>query len=416
MAMIRPTSLLLSLVLVQACAPDPQGPATAISGAEEPAGAPSQEVALSAGQVELLDLAFESASAFPLEPHLKNRSRAQEQVALANVALGRLDVATRQAQDIANWRRGLVYAKVAAARARSGAGETVEALVTQALGVVRELEEAKDQIWRRDRVLATVAEARLAEGEVEAANSMAAGLDASALAGVEAERVRLLSGDQARAYLSSVDAVLESGTFDQVRGVLLALAELYSASGADAALLEAIEERVGGGGGKIARGVQLEVLQAFGEAALAHGDQDKALQFAQQAWELYAQVDWPPGNRVPLMAHLGALRARAGDETGLSSLRAAELTYEQELALIVDIDRADVLRAVARAWHDLGEVDEVQRVLLQALEAGATNPNARPRCDDLVATCLLVVELGLEPTADLLARARALRAGLVDPW
>ena len=55
-------------------------------------------------------------------------------------------------------------------------------------------------------------------------------------------------------------------------------------------------------------------------------------------------------------------------------------------------------------------------MLLQALEAGATNPNARPRCDDLVATCLLVVELGLEPTADLLARARALRAGLVDPW
>jgi hypothetical protein len=116
------------------------------------------------------------------------------------------------------------------------------------------------------------------------------------------------------------------------------------------------------------------------------------------------------------MAHLGALRARSGDEAGLSSLRAAELTYAQELALIVDIDRADVLRAVARAWDDLGQGDEVQRVLLQALEAGATNPNARPRCDDLVATCLLVAELGIEPSTELLTRARALRAGLVDPW
>jgi hypothetical protein len=414
--MTRFSLLLLSLVLVQACAPEPEGSAAAAGGQGQPSAVDTEEVSLSAGQIELLDLAFESASAFPLEPHLKNRSRAQEQVALANVALGRLEVATRQAQDIANWRRGLVYAKVAAARARRGAGETVDALLEQALGVVRELEEAKDQIWRRDRVLATVAEARLAEGEVEAASSMAAGLDASALGALEAERVRLLDGEQARAYLDSVDAVLESGTFDQVRGVLLALAELYAASGADAALLEAIEERVGGGGGKIARGVQLEVLQAFGEAALAHGDKDKALQFAQQAWELYGQVDWPPGNRVPLMAHLGALRARSGDEAGLSSLRAAELTYAQELALIVDIDRADVLRAVARAWHDLGQGDEVQRVLLQALEAGATNPNARPRCDDLVATCLLVAELGIEPSTELLTRARALRAGLVDPW
>ena len=414
--MTRLSPLLLSLVLVQSCAPEQEGSAAAAGGQGEPPAVPTEEVPLSAGQVELLDLAFESASAFPLEPHLKNRSRAQEQVALANVSYGRLDVATEQARQIENWRRGLVYGKVAAARARAGAGELVDSLMQQALGVARELEEAKDQIWRRDRVLASVAEAQLAQGQVQEASAMAAGLEASSLAAVEIERVRLLDGDQARAYLESVDAVLETGTFDQVRGVLLALAELYAGAGADAELLTAIEARIGADGGKIARGVQLEVLQAFGEAALGHGDLEKALAFAQQAWDLYGQVDWPPDTRIPLMAHLGALRARAGDETGLSSLRAAEMTYEEELKLIVDIDRADVLGAVARAWHDLGEEGEVERVLLAALEAGTQNPNARPRCDDLVATCLLLVELGLEPSEAFLARAQEIRAGLVEPW
>lgn len=51
-----------------------------------------------------------------------------------------------------------------------------------------------------------------------------------------------------------------------------------------------------------------------------------------------------------------------------------------------------------------------------ALEAGTQNRNARPRCDDLVATCLLLVELGLEPSEAFLARAQEIRAGLVEPW
>ena len=414
--MVRSSTLAITLalpLLLAACAPSERPAET--QGASEPSPV-SDAAELSAAQVTLLDLAFDAASAFPRNPHLKNRSRAQERVALANVSYGRLGVATEQARQIENWRRGVVYGKVAAARARDGAGELVDSLMQQALGVARELEEAKDQIWRRDRVLASVAEAQLAQGQVQEASAMAAGLEASSLAAVEIERVRLLEGDQARAYLESADAVLETGTFDQVRGVLLALAELYAGAGADAELLTDLEARIGADGGKIARGVQLEVLQAFGEAALGHGDLEKALAFAQQAWDLYGQVDWPPDTRIPLMAHLGALRARAGDEMGLSSLRAAEMTYEEELKLIVDIDRADVLGAVARAWHDLGEEGEVERVLLAALEAGTQNSNARPRCDDLVATCLLLVELGLEPSEAFLARAQEIRAGLVEPW
>ena len=100
--MTRLSPLLLSLVLVQACAPEQEGSAAAAGGQGEPPAVPTEEVPLSAGQVELLDLAFESASAFPLEPHLKNRSRAQEQVALANVALGRLDVAFAQVDNPGN--------------------------------------------------------------------------------------------------------------------------------------------------------------------------------------------------------------------------------------------------------------------------------------------------------------------------
>ena len=161
--------LALSLVLA-ACVPSERHAET--QGASEPSPV-SDAAELSAAQVTLLDLAFDAASAFPRNPHLKNRSRAQERVALANVSYGRLGVATEQARQIENWRRGLVYGKVAAARARAGAGELVDSLMQRALGVARELEEAKDQIWRRDRVLASVAEAQLAQGQVQEASAMA---------------------------------------------------------------------------------------------------------------------------------------------------------------------------------------------------------------------------------------------------
>ena len=44
----------------------------------EPAATTTADAPLAPLQSELLDLAYDAASAFPLEPHAKNRARAQE--------------------------------------------------------------------------------------------------------------------------------------------------------------------------------------------------------------------------------------------------------------------------------------------------------------------------------------------------
>src|SRR5215813_3973758 len=68
---------------------------------------------LLAFQSELLDLAFKTATALPTEPHIKNRSRAQESVVDTCFQLDQPHRAAGYIQGIDNWRRGLAYADLA---------------------------------------------------------------------------------------------------------------------------------------------------------------------------------------------------------------------------------------------------------------------------------------------------------------
>ncbi|MGA1266734.1 MAG: hypothetical protein ACO32J_06105 [Phycisphaerales bacterium] len=65
---------------------------------------------------------------------------------------------------------------------------------------------------------------------------------------------------------------------------------------------------------------------------------------------------------------------------------------------------------------DAGDRDEALRIWRLALEAGALNPNARPRAEDLCLTCLSMVRSGVEPPADMRATIRSIRSGLKAPW
>src|SRR5262245_33770520 len=62
---------------------------------------------------ELLDIAFRAASAFPVDPHIKNRSRAQEAVVKTALELGQPQRALVETEQIDNWRRGACYAELA---------------------------------------------------------------------------------------------------------------------------------------------------------------------------------------------------------------------------------------------------------------------------------------------------------------
>ena len=71
-------------------------------------------------------VAFAAASAMPLNPHIKNRSRAQEVVVAACLELDQPQRAQRYIEQIANWRRGAGYADLAFHQAQQGRIDQVE--------------------------------------------------------------------------------------------------------------------------------------------------------------------------------------------------------------------------------------------------------------------------------------------------
>ena len=71
-------------------------------------------------QIKLLDIAFESATAIPVNPHLKDRSKAQENVIETCLRLDQPKRALAYIEKIENWRRGLCYANLAFYYAKQG--------------------------------------------------------------------------------------------------------------------------------------------------------------------------------------------------------------------------------------------------------------------------------------------------------
>jgi len=116
-----------------------------------------------------------------------------------------------------------------------------------------------------------------------------------------------------------------------------------------------------------------------------------------KAREVFDAVRWLPEDRVPLLARVAAARHAAGDAaTARAEVAEALALFETSREQIQDFWRGAALRPVA--------------------EEGTLNPNARTRCEDLVANCLSMARCDVKPDDELMARLRATRAGLEDPW
>ena len=81
-----------------------------------------------------------------------------------------------------------------------------------------------------------------------------------------------------------------------------------------------------------------------------------------------------------------------------------------------DLQLPYALRQVAEASVAAGEREQALKLYRRAAEEGVQNANARPRTEDLVATCLSMARQGVQPDAELVRRLRATREGLGDPW
>jgi ATP/maltotriose-dependent transcriptional regulator MalT len=231
-------------------------------------------------------------------------------------------------------------------------------------------------------------------------------------------QMRRLDPKDFDAQLAAIDAHIAVGDYEQTKAALTSGLALYERFFGDETKRAALEKRLRATHREVPSGIQAGFITGMAEAAVKHGDTEKARTLLAAVMVfLESAPQWHPEERVAFEARLAGLHARAGveDEARMQMGR-IEKFHSESRDRIESNYRAAPLRAIAEAWVTIGDRAEAARVYRMAVEAGAENPNARPRAVDLAGTCCSMVRSRFLPDAILSARIDAIEAGLTDPW
>lgn len=397
-----------------AAAPDAQG-----------LGKPAAAPALTPGQRDLLQLAFDAASKFPPVQHRKNRSRAQEVAVVAAFELGAPEFAVALGAKIADWRRGCAYADFAWAMARRGETARAREYVALAEGVVRdERDDPNAQEWRGDLIRLKVARALAALGDVDAAAKASGAIDQSSTHAVDAawsataaDRVATMSAERAPIEFAALDQGFATMSLGQQATTLALVARMHDAFFADAGLRGACEQRVAVAWDKVMPSLRLDALATMTRTCHGKGDAARAAELLTTMRSIVEGHRWRSEDRMPQVARLIVLADLLGQaDRARADAEAALKAYQSERDGIVDIFRAETLRPLGLAWYALGDRARGEDLFALAVEEGMENPNSRPRCDDLVDACVDLARAGVDPSPKTWARLREIQKGLGEPW
>jgi hypothetical protein len=372
---------------------------------------------IAAFQDELLELAFRAACAFPIDPHIKSRCRAQDEVVAACLQLDQPQRALRFAEQIGNWRRGTAFADLAFYCAKRGDVGDVRHHLERAARVADEVgADPSEQTWRRDRIRAKIASVHALLGETERARQLTTDLASSEIGRVGAAAAKTLGAELLNARIEGLRADFATGDFELSRNALGTCAELFDrcyADGQRRARLGAMVKTAD----KVPDDLRIDAIARMSEAALRHEDPDQARALVADARKLLDGTHWITEHFMPMAARLAALRHRAGEpQRGRLEADQALARYHERRAEIVDIHRAGALRPLAEAYRAMGDTGAALTVYRLAVEEGVENSNSRPRADDLIATCCSMARHGVEPDAALRARLISICDGLAEPW
>lgn len=435
---MKPRTLLslgaVALLICSSCAEsqaeEPGGSAAGkplVAGSEAHQGSVSEPVSSSAladaaladYRRELLDVAFEAATLMPVRTQIKDRSRAQERVVSGLLELGQHKTAHDCIVRIENWRRGLSLAHLAVACVE--AGSTVEDVAPFLAGAERVAaggEEVLRQAWRRDRILARIGTAYAKAGQHERAleleDDIGEDSESGRVAAAQAERADEEACDR---FLASFDKALHSGSMDVLSHAVDAALVYYDRYFDDEVRAGLIEAKLQSAVGRMPRELSVDSLLRMAEITAGHGKQERALLAVREAREIMGAARWRPDDEIRLLSTFSETLHRIGRDD--LALRDADLSLEIFKAHgseIQDFWRADPLRCLAEALVELGDKDRARDVYRRALEEGGRNPNARPRANDLVGTCVSMAVHDVEPDAAMWETVTSLQGGLADPW
>jgi tetratricopeptide (TPR) repeat protein len=372
-----------------------------------------QDAPLKSYQIELLNVAFETASAVPVDPHIKSRSRGQQTVVRACLELKQPRKALRYIERIDNWRRGAAYAEVGSFLAQHGAmKKEVEPYLSKAAQIAERTEG-----WRRNRIRVRIAQAYTWMREHQQAQSFTADVEDSEAAAAARVKAMVCSKESFKRQMKDLDTLVSARDFDMAKNALGAYSELYKRFYPDLNRRKLIEDKMRSSWDGMPISIRIDLLAGLADCAIDHGDQVSALKLVTEAKAMLDSSSWQPRFGVPLRAGLAGLLFRSGDqEHARAELQNALDAFDVNRQKIVNIDRAGILRSVAEAYQVFGDIEKALDLYGRAIEAGIENPNSRPRAEDLTATCCSMAQHEVEPSAELWNRIRKIREDLGDPW
>lgn len=407
MSMLLP-ALFLAIATPPSTVPAPAASAPSVA----PSVAPSDDSSMPKPfQAQLIEFGFESASQIPVDPHARDRARVQEVVATTAISVGMKTRAMAFANQIANWRKGVVYGDLAIDAAKSRRSEAVATFSRLARAAI-----AGAQQWQSDRVLSKVAQAKAWIGEESEAVELEKTFG-------EPEKGKVAAALAARptsdfdAAVSEAERAMATGNFELAANALAICAQLAERGDIDEARWSRIAGLVSRAKGKVAREIHIRAYLSLADARVARRMSAQAMPLIMSAKALRDEVRWTPEAELPITAEIARRIATAGDRaSGLAALEEGLASFVANQEAVADIFRAGALRSAAESFAALGEDSRALEVYRLAVEAGALNPNARPRAEDLAQTAASLARAGIEPDAAMWERLRGIRAGLVDPW
>lgn len=393
------------------------GPALALSLGWLGCQQTSQAEQSTLDQRRLLAFAFEVAQTLPLNPHHKDRARAQEKVIQAALRADQAPWATDYVERIGNWRRGRVCAQLAEHYARRNRQRLAEQWLAKAKQVARSNHE-----WRKTEILVAIGRAQGVLGRSEDLLQTAKQLQGPAMTGKLAD-VAVDAQDPesalaaAKGLRQQVQEQVRLKNLDGIRNLLGSAERLYVKYFDMPDVRDHLAQTIQSGmvEGKLPIFMRIDLLLSM--AAVAAEQQEHALagDLVERARRIKDNARWPLRFGIPMTAKLAGAFAQAGKTEQADALFDESLEqFQTNLEKIQSFDRAGILRTIAEALAGTGRTRRAAQVYEQAIEQGAVNVNLRPRAEDLSATAASMAASGILPDAALWARMQGIRAELED--
>ncbi len=367
---------------------------------------------IEAFQQDLLHFAFETATLIPLNPHIKDRSRAQMAVVNAALKLNQPKEVLEFIPQIVNWRQSEAYADLAFYCAQKGMTDSVQ----QFLDLAKKIAE-DSQDWRRDRVYVKIAQTNILLGRRQEAQRLEHNVVESEQGKVAQTKAMVSFKDYFEDQLKELEALITQGQFDVIKNALAAYVELFNRFYSNVNRREKVETTIKASWDKMPIFIRVELLLDLARHALAHQDNKKALSLVNESKKMVDAYQWPLEYQIEIVSKISSLRFFAGEKDQARKEADQMLSlFETQGQSIVNIYRAGALRPLAEVFQSMGDSPKALSVYQKTLAAGVENPNSRPRAEDLAATALSMALGGFKPDEKLWAQMKESKQSLKAPW